>query len=211
VNSAARLSNWCTSALTVLLLAPGAAAAHHFMDNALPQTWMQGLLSGLGHPLIGIDHAAFIVAAGFLLALVARGLWGIAALIGGSLAGAALHLAGIALPYGETGVALSVLLIGGVIIARHRLRLAWLIGGLALAGVLHGHAYAEAIFGAEAAPLAAYLTGFSLVQLGVAAAALLLHRKILANRAAWAAPLATGLGALTGGIGAAFLYLTVAG
>ncbi len=194
-----------------LLLSPAAALAHHFMDDALPQTWMQGLLSGLGHPLIGIDHAAFIVAAGFLLALVARGLWGIAALIGGSLAGAVLHLAGIALPYGETGVALSVLLIGGVITARHQLSLAWLAVGFALAGVLHGHAYAETIFGAEAAPLAAYLTGFSLTQFGVAATALLLHRKMLVHRTEWATPLSAILGTLTGGIGVSFLYLTVAG
>ena len=70
-----------------LTLAPSFATAHHFMDDALPQTFLQGLLSGIGHPLIGPDHAAFIIGAGFSLALVARGVGGIVALIGGSLLG----------------------------------------------------------------------------------------------------------------------------
>ena len=50
------------------------------MDGALPPTFMEGLLSGLGHPLIGVDHAAFIVATGFLLALLKDGLGGVLAL-----------------------------------------------------------------------------------------------------------------------------------
>src|SRR4051794_14567406 len=64
-----------------LLAAAVPAHAHHFMGGALPQTWLEGLLSGLGHPVIGLDHAAFIVAAGFLLARAPGGLWGAAALV----------------------------------------------------------------------------------------------------------------------------------
>ena len=51
-------------AATALAVFPRMAWAHHFMDGGLPQTFAQGLLSGLGHPVIGLDHAAFIVAAG---------------------------------------------------------------------------------------------------------------------------------------------------
>ena len=57
-----------TVAATALALLPRIAWAHHFMGGGLPQTFTQGLLSGLGHPVIGLDHAAFIVAAGFFLA-----------------------------------------------------------------------------------------------------------------------------------------------
>ena len=195
----------------VLLLLPGTALAHHFMDNALPQTYLQGLLSGLGHPLIGVDHAAFIVAAGFFLALVKGGIWGIVALIGGSLLGAALHLMGYGLPGGEIGVALSVILIGGLVMSRRSIGLAWLACGFVLAGALHGHAYAEAIFGAEAAPLMAYLSGFSLIQFGIATGAFLIHRQLIAKHAAWTRPLSTGLGAIAGAIGMVFLYINIAG
>jgi urease accessory protein len=190
---------------------PAAAWAHHFMDDALPGTFVEGLLSGLGHPLIGADHAAFIIASGFFLALVDRGLVGIVALIGGALTGAAMHLAGMDVPGGEVGVALSVILIGALLVARRRIELTWMIAGLAVAGVLHGHAYAETIFGAEAAPLGAYLLGFSLIQLAVAAAAFWTHRRIIAAREAWAKPVAVGLGTVVGAVGVAFLFANVAG
>ena len=62
----------------LLALASLPAQAHHFMDGGMPQNWLEGLLSGLGHPVIGPDHAAFVFAAGFLLALSSRGLWGLA-------------------------------------------------------------------------------------------------------------------------------------
>jgi len=189
---------------------PCPAWAHHFMDGGLPHTFAQGLLSGVGHPLIGLDHAAFIVAAGFFLALINRGMWGVIALIAGSLAGAALHLAGVDLPWGEVGVALSVILIGGLVMARRRIPLSWLAGGMAIAGVLHGHAYAETIFGAEPTPLVAYLIGFSLIQAGVAAAAFLLHRHLIAERESWAKPVCSGLGAAVGAVGVVFLALNLA-
>lgn len=194
-----------------LLLTPGPALAHHFMDDALPQTFAQGLLSGLGHPLIGADHAAFIVAAGFLLALVPRGLRGLLALIAGSLIGAALHLQGYTLPAGEIGVALSVLLLGGLVLARRRIHLLWLAGGLAFAGVLHGHAYAETIFGAETTPLLAYLIGFSVVQFGVAMAAALVHRQVHATRERWARPLAAALGTVVSTVGLVSLAINITG
>jgi urease accessory protein len=194
-----------------LAAVPHAAWAHHVMDGNLPQTFVQGLLSGLGHPLIGVDHAAFIVAAGFLLALVNGGARAVPALIAGSLLGAALHLGGINLPWGEAGVALSVMLAGALLVARRKIALSWLSGGLALAGLLHGHAYAESIFGAEPTPLIAYLIGFSLVQAAVAMAALWAHRQLITVRAAWAQPVSAALGATAGAIGALFLAGSIAG
>jgi urease accessory protein len=192
-------------------LAAAPAWAHHFMDNALPGTLVEGLLSGLGHPLIGVDHAAFIIATGYLLARVAAGMWGVAALIAGSLLGAALHLDGVDIVGGEIGVALSVVVAGGLLIGRWQIGLGWLVGGLALAGALHGHAYGEAIFGAEATPLGAYLVGFTLTQLGVAAAAFYAHRRLIAAREAWAGPVSAGLGAAAAAVGIVFLAINIAG
>jgi urease accessory protein len=195
-----------TFALAALLLLPRLAWAHHFMDGQLPQTLTQGFLSGLGHPVIGVDHAAFLIATGCLLAPIARGMWGVLALILGSMLGAALHLAGFNLPAGEAAVALSVMLAGGLVMSRRAPPLSWMAGGLALAGMLHGHAYAESIFGAEPTPLIAYLAGFSLVQLGIAAAALLARRHLAASRAG---PVSATLGAVVGTIGALFLASSV--
>ena len=43
--------------LTVLSASP--AAAHHPMGGTPPSTFVEGLLSGFGHPVIGPDHLAF--------------------------------------------------------------------------------------------------------------------------------------------------------
>jgi urease accessory protein len=108
------------------------------------------------------------------------------------------------------GVALSVILIGALVMARRKIELTWLAAGLAVAGVLHGHAYAESIFGAEPAPLGAYLLGFSLIQLAVATAAFWIHRRIIAVRESWAKPVSVGLGGVVGAIGIAFLAANIA-
>jgi len=197
-------------AATSLAVLPRIAWAHHFMGGGPPETFAQGLLSGLGHPVIGLDHAAFILAAGFFLAVVEGGMWGVPALIGGSLIGATLHLTGFVLPGSEVGVALSVVLIGGLVMVEHEVKLSLLAGGLALAGILHGYAYAESIFGAEATPLVAYLVGFSVIQLGIAAAAFLIHRRLIATREAWARPVSSGFGAVVGAIGVVFLLTNIA-
>jgi urease accessory protein len=197
------------AAAAALAILPGLAWAHHFMDGVLPETFAQGLLSGLGHPVIGLEHAAFILASGFFLALVEGGMWGVLALIAGSLLGAALHLSGFGFSGGEAGVALSVIVIGGLVVARRRIKLSRLAGGLALAGVLHGYAYAESIFGAEPAPMGAYLIGFSLIQLGIATAAFLVHGRLIATREAWARSVCSGLGAAAVAIGVVAFVINI--
>ena len=60
--------------LSVLALFAGAspAFAHHVMGGKLPETFLQGLLSGLGHPIIGLDHFGAIVGIGILVAIAQR-------------------------------------------------------------------------------------------------------------------------------------------
>ena len=204
VKSAAETRLFSIVVTTVMLL-PGGVWAHHFMENQLPQTFAQGFLSGLAHPVIGVDHLAFIIATGFLLALVKNGVWGVIAFTLGSLLGAVLHLTGFGLAGSEVLVALSVVVIGGVIVSGRRITLAWLVGGLILAGILHGYAYAESIFGAEPMPLSGYLIGFCSVQLGIGVAALLLHQRLIAISANSSRSIASAMGVVVGVIGVAFL------
>jgi urease accessory protein len=75
--------------------------------------------------------------------------------------------------------------------------------------LLHGHAYAESIFGAEPGPLLAYLGGFSLAQLGIAAAALLTHRRLMSTGGSRIRRMSGALGAVVGAIGVLFLAGTV--
>jgi urease accessory protein len=90
-------------------------------------------------------------------------------------------------------------------VSGHRISLAWLAGGLILAGIIHGYAYAESIFGAESMPLSGYLIGFCSVQLIIGVGALLLHRRLLTTSANRVRSISSALGTVVGVIGVVFL------
>ena len=155
---------------TALMAAP-MAYAHHAMDSATPTTFMQGLLSGIAHPVIGLDHFAFLMVAALLSITLkgnARYLVPLA-FVGATVAGTLYHLGAAELPMTETVVAVSALL-GGLAVLLKRstpaLHVAALFG---MIGVFHGYAYGEAIVGAEQTPLLSYLIGFALIQYAIIA------------------------------------------
>ncbi len=163
-----RLAVFTALVLAVAMLAADPASAHHVMGGRTPNTFIEGILSGLAHPIIGLDHLAFLVAVG-----VAVGIGGLSLLLPGgfvaaSAIGVVLHVNGVNLPATELVVAGSVVLAGALIARGATMSpLAWglLLG---LAGLFHGYAYGESIFGAETTPLAAYLIGLLAVQAGLA-------------------------------------------
>jgi len=141
---------------------PTAALAHHPMDGATPDSFVNGLLSGIGHPVLGFDHLAFIVGIGILMA--ASRSWQILpmAFVATLVPGVLVHFAGFAIGPVEVYVAASVLLVGLLLLAESRLP-SW--SGVALsllAGFCHGYAFGETIVGAETTPIAAYLVGLAL-------------------------------------------------
>ena len=156
------------TALAALPLLSLPAAAHHPMGGAMPATALDGFLSGLGHPVIGPDHLAFLLAVGLLAGLAGWGFGRVTAFVAASLAGVFIAWMGGVLPGAELLVATSVIGIGIALVMRADLpALAW-AGLLAIAGLAHGQAYAEAIIGAEATPVWAYLIGLAAVQGGLA-------------------------------------------
>jgi urease accessory protein len=192
----------CVSALalTIVVAAAGPAEAHHMMGGRTPSTFLDGLLSGLGHPVIGLDHLAFIVAIGIVAGVSGLSLGLPALFIAASAVGVAVHVRGLALPGAEMLVALSVLLAGGMIALGRSIQ-SWIWAALLiLAGVVHGYAFGESIYGAEVSPLAAYLLGLVVVQAAIATGIAL-----LARRAGTAAIQPRLAGAAIAGIGIAIL------
>jgi len=185
-----------------LLSAAGSASAHHVMGGRTPSTFAEGLLSGLGHPVIGIDHLAFLIAVGIVVGMGGLNLALPVLFVAASALGVAAHVYGITVPAAELVVALTVLL-AGLLIARGRTLSAWAWGGLfALAGLFHGYAYGESIFGAETSPLGAYLLGLVVVQSALAVGIALIVRRSKVGVAALAPRL---LGAAIAGAGIAVL------
>jgi urease accessory protein len=155
-------------ALTLAGLAAATPAlAHHPMGGMTPATFTQGLLSGVGHPVIGLDHLAALVGVGLVSSRFARGLTLPAFWIVAMAAGVAFHLASASLPYAEALVALSVVAIGIAATVRTTLPYALIASLFAAGGAVHGYALAESIVGAEATPLTAYLAGLVGVQVAL--------------------------------------------
>jgi urease accessory protein len=147
--------------------APRLAAAHHAMGGAAPRTAWEGLASGLAHPVIGLDHLAFLVAAGILAAGAGRAGAGLLlAFLAAGLGGSLLHLAGIGLGPVELVIAASLLAVGTALFRAGRAVAPFpvLAGLFAGAGLFHGHAFAEAAIGAQTGPVLAYLLGLAAVQ-----------------------------------------------
>ena len=189
-------------AFAAAALAATPAFAHHPMGGMTPQTLSQGFLSGLGHPVIGLDHFAFIVAMGLAAAFTAHKLLTPLAFIAATVVGCLLAFSGVAMPAQEFVVAGSVALIGGAVLSGRSFGAAALLALFAVAGLFHGAAYAEAIVGADSAVVGSYLVGFGLIQYAVAAAVALAASRLWASSAAIAPRLA---GAMIAGVGVTFL------
>ncbi|QIT54424.1 hypothetical protein HC341_03845 [Aquisalimonas sp. 2447] len=147
---------------------PRAVFAHHPMGGAAPGTAWQGFASGIAHPIIGLDHLAFVIAIGFFCALCrVRNIGFPVALISASVLGSLVRWNEISIFYGELFVAVSVLVAGVFLLLRTRKMIAF--SGIATIGALfHGFAYGEAVIGAESTHVIAYLFGLSLIQITIA-------------------------------------------
>ncbi|ADZ70454.1 HupE/UreJ family protein [Polymorphum gilvum] len=189
-------------ALVLATLAAAPASAHHMMDGEMPQTFVQGLLSGLGHPVIGIDHLAFVVAVGIAAGLLGRSLLLPAAFVVATVAGVVVHLQSVDLPLAELVIAASVLAVGALIVTGTALPRAGWAALFALAGLFHGYAYGESIVGAEPAPLYAYFLGFAVIQTAIASLAMLLTAPRAAGQAGALMPRLVGAGVVGVGLSA---------
>jgi urease accessory protein len=192
-----------------LALTATPALAHHPLGGLPMETFAEGLLSGVGHPILGFDHLFFVALMGVAALFTARRHAAPAAYIAAMLAGCALMYAGLGLPAKEVMIALSLLVLGGAVLSGRALG-----GGMALAlfagfGLFHGSAFGDALAaqegGAGAAVLAGYLLGLGAVQYLMALAAGWLAERLLgATHAAATGPRLAG--AAVAGIG---LFLTL--
>lgn len=148
------------------------AFAHHLMGGHQATTFGQGLLSGLGHPVIGVDHFAAVVAIGCLASAQRSGVISVIGYIVAMMCGVALHLMGTTVPAAELLVALSVLFLGAIVVWRRDMAVGAALTLFALVGLIHGYALGESIYGAERTPLAAYLIGLAVIQSVVALGAM---------------------------------------
>ena len=186
-----------------------AAHAHHPLGGQLPANFLEGFLSGVGHPVIGIDHLVFVIAIGLIAAVLRQGVWVPLAFVTTALLGTGIHLQSWDLPAPEFFISASVLIFGGLLAWKHSPNAVLTTGLAAIAGLFHGYAYGEAIVGAEMTPIVAYLLGFSGIQLAIAALAYRCGRAV--NPSAQSPLPLRFAGFAIGGMGFAFLSSVLLG
>lgn len=140
-------------AVTAMLL-PTAALAHTGVGGT------SGFSHGFAHPILGLDHVLAMVMVGVFAAQIgSRALWLVPATFVAVMAFAgALGVAGIGVPFVETGIALSVVVFGAVVAFGARAPLAAAMGIVGLFAIFHGHAHGTEM--PEDAGGMAYAAGF---------------------------------------------------
>jgi urease accessory protein len=167
--------------VTIAAWAAGAssALAHHPTGGKIPSTFAEGLLSGLGHPILGPDHLAFIIAIGIAAAIVPGGIGVVGAFMAASTLGVLAHFGAWNLPFAEVLVA-STVIVAGILVARGRIAGSGMWLALAaVAGIVHGYAFGESIVGADRGVLGAYLVGLAAISAAIAIGIMLVTRSLV--------------------------------
>ena len=125
------------SAIALLLLWPVVAWAHVESGQA------GGFVSGLSHPVSGLDHVLAMIAVGLWGAqLGAPAMWLLPVAFPMMMAfGGMLGLMGIALPGIEIGIAASAIVLGALILGETKMPLLGALLLVAIFAVFHGHAH----------------------------------------------------------------------
>ncbi len=200
-------------AVASLPLFAGSALAHHPLGGATPATFGEGLLSGIGHPILGFDHLAFVIAVGLIAATLRtrHALMMPLAYLGAMAGGLLLHVGGVMLPAAEWVIMLSVIVLGFLVARGRGLSPAALGGLFAVAGLFHGFAFAGAIIGAEATPIVAYVIGLVATQYAIALAAYGVVRFVASGQEGMSPVGVRVAGGVVAGVGLTFLLETVEG
>lgn len=198
-------------AVAAATLAATPALAHHPLGGMPMETFMHGLMSGFGHPVLGFDHMFFVVAMGIAALFTTQRMLAPAGYIAAMLVGCGLMYAGVAMPMQETVIVISLLAMGGIVLSGRALGTGTAIALFAAFGLFHGSAFGGSIAaqegGVNSAVLLGYLIGLGVVQYALAIAAGWVVEKIFGATEA-AAINARLAGAMVAGVGL-FLSLEI--
>lgn len=185
-------------------LAATPALAHHPLAGAPMETFAHGVLSGIGHPVLGFDHLFFVALVGVAAVYTGRALMAPAAFIATMLLGTLAMSNGIALPGVEVMIVLSLLGLGYIVASGRALTVPLAMTAFAVAGIFHGSAFGVSIAQQETAVggsvMIGYLIGLGITQYLISVAAGWAIQK--AGNAAEASAMQPRIaGAVVGGMG----------
>ena len=139
------------------------AFAHHPMGGALPQNFLNGILSGIAHPIIGFDHLAFILTFGIITSYFKNKVILPLYFITFSLIGTIVSVNFLVVPFSELIISLSIIVAGLTSLYQKKINIYFPIILALGGGFFHGYAFGQSVVGIEASPLIAYLIGIALI------------------------------------------------
>jgi len=183
---------------------PTVAFAHHPLGGMPMETFAQGILSGIGHPILGFDHLFFVALVGVAALYTGRALLAPFAYISAMIVGCLMMSYNVGLPVKEVVIGLSLLTLGYIVLSGRALSLGLAVAIFAGFGLFHGSAFGDSIASQESVVgsqvLIGYLIGLGVVQYGISlGAGWVVHRALKATEAA--AIQARLSGAVVAGIG----------
>lgn len=153
-------------------LAASPVLAHHPLEGKSVETFSQGLLSGIGHPFLGYDHLFFIALVGIAAVFTAHRFLSPLAYVSAMLCGCVVAALGHVLPASELMVAVSLLVLGGIMLTGYPLHSGAAGAIFILFGLFHGSAFGSFLAAQESTAglqvLSGYLLGLGFTQYGMA-------------------------------------------
>lgn len=136
-----------------ILLTPAIAQAHEAGHAG-------GFISGLSHPVLGLDHLLAMLSVGILSAQMGgRAIWSVpSAFVGVMLIGGLMGMYGLPFFSVELGIAVSVLVLGIALAAEKKMPTALAMLAVGFFALFHGHAHGTEM--PEIASPALYALGF---------------------------------------------------
>ena len=116
------------------------AFSHHPMGGELPQNFLNGILSGIGHPIIGFDHLAFILTFGIITSYFKNKVLLPLCFVTFSLIGTIVSVNFLVVPFSELIISLSIIVAGLTSLYQKKINIYFPIILALGGGFFHGYA-----------------------------------------------------------------------
>ena len=122
-----------------LFLFPNLGYSHHPLDGETMQNFNDGFLSGVGHPIFGLDHLVFILGVG-LISYISNKFYNFTfTFISGTILGLISITFGLYLPFYEIIISFTLILLSYVILSKKKVIFKEVL--FSTFGIFHGWAY----------------------------------------------------------------------
>ena len=153
---------------SLILIVPNLALSHHPLNGSIMQNFNDGFLSGIGHPVLGLDHLMFILGVGFISYFSKKFFNYSFSFITGTFLGMFSLIYGLYLPFYDIIISVALICLGYLLLPKKQYNYKGLI--FSFFGIFHGWAYGSILLDSPSINLkvlSGYSIGLLLTQLSI--------------------------------------------